>query len=91
MFSNNTSSPWVDSNNNLQIDPQIQSWIDQAASFSKNGYTLNAGIWDDECTAQMFKDGKTMFILLAILPVLIVYIFLSRSIIKGVTAGGVKG
>ena len=32
-----------------------------------------------------------MFILLAILPVLIVYIFLSRFIIKGVTAGSVKG
>jgi len=39
-----------------------------------------------------FDMGKVyMFILLAILPVLIVYIFLSRSIIKGVTAGGVKG
>ena len=32
-----------------------------------------------------------MFILLAILPVLIIYIFLSKSIIKGVTAGSVKG
>ena len=32
-----------------------------------------------------------MFILLAILPVVIVYIFLSKSIIKGVTAGSVKG
>ena len=30
-------------------------------------------------------------ILLAILPVLVVYIFLSKSIIKGVTAGSVKG
>ncbi len=39
-----------------------------------------------------FDMGKVyMFILLAILPVLIVYIFLSKSIIKGVTAGGVKG
>lgn len=39
-----------------------------------------------------FDMGKVyMFILLAILPVLIVYIFLSRSIIKGVTAGSVKG
>jgi multiple sugar transport system permease protein len=39
-----------------------------------------------------FDLGKVyMFILLAILPVLIVYIFLSRSIIKGVTAGSVKG
>jgi multiple sugar transport system permease protein len=32
-----------------------------------------------------------MFILLAILPVLIVYIILSKSIIRGATAGAVKG
>ena len=39
-----------------------------------------------------FDMGKVyMFILLAILPVLIVYIILSRSIIRGVTAGSVKG
>ena len=39
-----------------------------------------------------FDMGKVyMFILLAILPVLAVYIFLSRFIIKGVTAGSVKG
>ena len=36
-------------------------------------------------------DKVYMFILLAILPVLAVYIFLSRFIIKGVTAGSVKG
>ena len=39
-----------------------------------------------------FDMGKVyMFILLAILPVLVVYILLSKSIIKGVTAGSVKG
>ena len=39
-----------------------------------------------------FDMGKVyMFILLAILPVMIVYIFLSKSIIRGVTAGSVKG
>ena len=39
-----------------------------------------------------FDMGKVyMFILLAILPVLIVYIILSRSIIRGVTEGSVKG
>ena len=39
-----------------------------------------------------FDMGKVyMFILLAILPVLIVYLFLSKSIIRGVTAGSVKG
>ncbi len=39
-----------------------------------------------------FDNGKVfMFILLAILPVMIVYMFLSRFIIKGVTSGSVKG
>ncbi|MEA4966404.1 MAG: carbohydrate ABC transporter permease [Oscillospiraceae bacterium] len=39
-----------------------------------------------------FDMGKVyMFILLAIIPVLIVYIFLSKFIIKGVTSGSVKG
>lgn len=39
-----------------------------------------------------FDMGKVyMFILLAILPVMLVYIVLSKSIIKGVTAGSVKG
>ena len=39
-----------------------------------------------------FDLGKVyMLILLAILPVLVVYLFLSKSIIKGVTAGSVKG
>ena len=39
-----------------------------------------------------FDMGKVyMFILLAILPVMVVYIILSKSIIKGVTSGSVKG
>lgn len=39
-----------------------------------------------------FDMGKVyMFILLAILPVIIVYVCLSKYIIKGVTAGSVKG
>lgn len=39
-----------------------------------------------------FDMGKVyMFILLAILPVMVVYFVLSKSIIKGVTAGSVKG
>ena len=39
-----------------------------------------------------FDMGKVyMFILLSILPVMIIYIILSKSIIKGVTSGSVKG
>jgi hypothetical protein len=58
VFSNNTSSPWVDANNNLQIDPAIQTWMDQAEAYVKNGYTLTSGVWDAETTEQAAKDGK---------------------------------
>ena len=59
-FSNNCTMPWVDADNNLQIDPQIEAWMTQTDEFIKNGYTLTAGVWDDEKNVQMFKDGKTM-------------------------------
>lgn len=60
VFSNNVTSPWVDENNNLQIDANIQAWMDQAKEFSDKEYTLTCDIWSDECNAQMFADGKTM-------------------------------
>ncbi len=59
VFSNNTSSPWVDANNNLQIDPAIQTWMDQAEAYVNNGYTLTSGVWDAQTTEQAAKDGKT--------------------------------
>ena len=59
-FSNNCTSPWIDADNNLQFDPQIDAWIAQTEKFIDNGYTLTAGIWDQEKNDQMFADGKTM-------------------------------
>ena len=59
-FSNNCTSAWVDADNKLQFDPQIEAWIAQTEDFIKNEYTLTAGIWDQEKNDQMFKDGKTM-------------------------------
>ncbi len=60
VFSNNCTSPWVNDKNELQFDAQITAWMDQAENFMANGYTLGAGVWDDEKNVQMFKDGKTM-------------------------------
>ena len=34
--------------------------MQQAKDFSDNGYTQDCDIWSDECTAQMFGDGKAM-------------------------------
>ena len=60
VFSNNCTMPWVDADNKLQFDPQIQAWIDQTDEFIKNGYTLTAGIWDQEKTDEMYATGKVM-------------------------------
>jgi len=60
VFSNNTTAPWVDANNNLQIDSSIQAWMQQAKAYSDANYTLNCDIWSDECTAEMFATGKAM-------------------------------
>lgn len=59
-FSNNVTKPWVDANNNLQLDDNIKTWIGQIDGYVANGYCLTSGIWDDESTAQMFADGTTM-------------------------------
>ena len=60
VFSNNVTSSWVDADGNLNIDASIQAWMDQAKTYSDNGYTINTGIWDDTKNVQMFADGKTM-------------------------------
>ena len=59
-FSNNVTAPWVDEAGNLQFDTQIKAWMEQAKTFSANGYTINTGIWDQPKNDQMFADGKTM-------------------------------
>ena len=60
VFSNNTTAPLVNEAGELVLDEAIENWKVQAKTYSDLGYTLTADIWSDECTAQMFADGKTM-------------------------------
>lgn len=60
VYSNNTTSPWVDASGNLSIDAAIKDYITQTKTYMDNGYTLPSGIWDAQCTDQMFAEGKTM-------------------------------
>lgn len=60
VFSNNATAPWVDANNNLQFSPEITAWMDQAEDFAAKEYTVLSDVWKDDCTNQMFKDGKAM-------------------------------
>ncbi len=60
VFSNNTSAPWVNSNDEIVFDPAIQQWITQAKTYLENGYTLPYGIWDAESFNESKVDGKAM-------------------------------
>lgn len=60
VFSNSVTAPWIDGSKNLQFDDQIKTWMAQAKDFSDKGYTLTCDIWSDECTAEMFAEGKAM-------------------------------
>ena len=59
-FSNNCTSAWVDEENNLVFDAQIEAWIAQTEKFIEKEETLTSGIWDQEKNDQMFASGKTM-------------------------------
>lgn len=50
----------MDADNNLQIPEAMKTWMQQAKDFTDKGYTQTCDIWSDECTAQMFGDGKVM-------------------------------
>ena len=60
VFSNNGTSALVDDKGNLTVNEAIETWKAQAKSYTDNGYTQTCDIWSDECTAQMFAEGKAM-------------------------------
>ena len=58
-FSNNVTSAWV-VDGKLNIDPQIQTWLDQSEKYAQNGETITAGIWDAEKNeASMYAEAKS--------------------------------
>ena len=58
---------------------------------SKHTLPIMLGLLRSESWSQLDLGQVWMVILLSILPVMIVYLILSKSIIKGVTSGSVKG
>lgn len=58
---------------------------------SKRTLPIMLGLLRSQAQSQVDAGQIWMFILLSILPVIVVYLFLSKSIIKGVTSGSVKG
>ena len=58
VFSNNAAAPWVDSDNNLTIPTVVNTWMEQADNYIKNGYTKPAGVWDADKTKEFTASGK---------------------------------
>jgi multiple sugar transport system permease protein len=87
-FLENLKNAWNDSSINIPRG-MLNSFIIAAATAILSTYFSALTAYG--LHAYHFKRLTFLFILLAILPVLLVYIFLSRYIVKGVTAGSVKG
>ena len=57
-FSNNMKSKWVDANNNIILDPNIQKWIEQTKTFTEKGYNNKSSLWNDQWSADQGPSGK---------------------------------
>lgn len=57
-FSNNVSAPWVDKDNTIVIDDNINKWIEQTKLFTDNGYNNKTSLWDDQWAADQGPAGK---------------------------------
>ena len=58
VFSNNISSPLVNANKEIVIDPQLNAWIEQTKSFTDNGYNNKTSLWATEWKKDQTAAGK---------------------------------
>lgn len=57
-FSNNVSSPWVDANKKIVIDPSVLTWIEQTKEYTTEGYNNQSSLWSTEWAADQGPEGK---------------------------------
>lgn len=58
-FANNATTSYLNDNKFAPTEA-FNNWFSQAKDFVSNGYTLTCGLWDQEKTNEMMKDGKAM-------------------------------
>lgn len=58
VYSNNVSQKWVSDDKILQMDPNVEAWIDQTKEYTDNGYNQKTSLWTKDWTAGMGKDGN---------------------------------
>ena len=57
-FSNNASSPWVDSNNYIVIDDNILRWVEQTKNFTDYGYHNRSNLWSERWADDQGSNGR---------------------------------
>lgn len=58
VYSNNISQKWVSDDKKLQMDSNIEAWIDQTKEYTDNGYNQKTSLWAKDWTAGMGKNGN---------------------------------
>ncbi|MFA7076155.1 MAG: ABC transporter substrate-binding protein [Candidatus Izemoplasmatales bacterium] len=57
-YSNNTSAPWVNEDDEIIVDNQIIEWIKQTKTYTDNGYNNETGLWSAEWFKDMGPEGN---------------------------------
>ena len=67
-FSNNVSTPWV-TDGKINIDDQINKWVDQTMEYTENGYNNKTTLWDlmEKFSVSFILHGASILHYLAIL------------------------
>lgn len=57
-FSNNIAEPWVNENDQIVIDDNLMSWVDQTKEYTDKGYNNKTSLWSAEWSSDQGPEGE---------------------------------
>jgi len=58
VYANNTTSKWVDDEGKINIDPNIEKWVQDSKALVDAGETTTNELWSDDWNKGFYPDGK---------------------------------
>lgn len=58
VYSNNVTSKFVTDDKKLNLDANVEAWIDKTKEYTDNGYNNGTSLWADDWTAGMGENGN---------------------------------